>query len=358
MQLKVLSLFSGIGAFEKALSNLGVPFDLVNYCEIDPEASKSYSLIHGVPEALNLRDITSVTEKTLPKDLGLLTYGFPCQDLSSAGKMRGLFNEDGTKTRSGLFFDALRIIEEARPKVAIAENVKNLASAKFSEAFTLILSELKRVGYNNYWAVVKANEQGLPQTRERVIIVSIREDIDTKRFKFPAPCGLRATLEELADFREVDDLTAPFLAYYRATKDPHATEEEFLDYIQDLPIRKNAIHSKDLQMYSFNEMNTITLLSGVCGTLTCRNVVNYNKKFLYKGRLFRPSPRMCFRLMGFSDLDFDKAQKEMRDAALYKQAGNSIPVYMLERILAAIFEAQDLSLLAANEGVEDDDWML
>lgn len=124
--MKLLSLFSGIGAFEKALNRLQINYKLVAYCEIDKYASKSYAAIHGVPESMNLGDITKVDEKSLPKDIDLITYGFPCQDISLAGKQKGLFNEDGSQNRSGLFFEALRIIEETKPVVAIAENVKNL----------------------------------------------------------------------------------------------------------------------------------------------------------------------------------------------------------------------------------------
>ena len=107
--MKVLSLFSGIGAFEKALDNIGIPYELVAFCEIDKYASKSYAAIHGVPESMNIGDITKVDEKTLPKNIDLITYGFPCQDISLAGKQKGLFNADGTQTRSGLFFEALLV---------------------------------------------------------------------------------------------------------------------------------------------------------------------------------------------------------------------------------------------------------
>ena len=95
--MKLLSLFSGIGAFEKALVRLGIPYELVGYCEIDKWASASYAAIHNVSEDMNLGDITKVDEKALPKDIDLITYGFPCQDISLAGKQKGLFNEDGTQ---------------------------------------------------------------------------------------------------------------------------------------------------------------------------------------------------------------------------------------------------------------------
>lgn len=108
--LKYLSLFSGIGAFEKALQRLEIPYELVGYSEIDKYASKAYSILHNVPEAMNLGDITKINEKELPSNIDLITYGFPCQDISQAGMQKGLLNEDGSKTRSGLFFDALRVI--------------------------------------------------------------------------------------------------------------------------------------------------------------------------------------------------------------------------------------------------------
>ena len=201
--IQFLSLFSGIGAFEKALDRLGVEYNLVNYCEIDKHASKSYSAIHGVPESLNLGDITKVNTAKLPH-IDMISYGFPCQDISLSGKMRGLFNEDGTQTRSGLFFEALRIIEDTQPKVAIAENVKNLTSKKFSEQFGIVLDSLEAAGYNNYWQVLNAKDFGVPQNRERVFIVSIRKDIDTGYFKFPEGFPLELRLKDLLE-SEVDE---------------------------------------------------------------------------------------------------------------------------------------------------------
>lgn len=202
--MKILSLFSGIGAFEKALDNLGIEYELVNYCEIDKYASKSYAAIHNVSEDMNLGDITKINEKELPKDMDVVTYGFPCQDISLAGKQKGLFNEDGTQTRSGLFFEALRIIEETQPKVAIAENVKNLVGKKFKPQFEIVLDSLDEAGYNNYWQVLNAKDYGIPQNRERVFIVSIRKDIDNGEFKFPEPFELKLRLKDMLD-DEVDE---------------------------------------------------------------------------------------------------------------------------------------------------------
>lgn len=201
--MKVLSLFSGIGAFEKALDRLNIDYELVAFSEIDKYATKSYCAIHGVDESMNLGDITKVDENSLPKDIDLITYGFPCQDISLAGKQKGMFNEDGTQTRSGLFFEALRIIEATKPKIAIAENVKNLTGKKFKEQFQIVLESLEAAGYNNYWKVLNAKDYGIPQNRERVFIISIRKDID-KGYEFPKPFPLQLRLKDMLE-DEVDE---------------------------------------------------------------------------------------------------------------------------------------------------------
>lgn len=202
--IKLLSLFSGIGAFEKALNNLNIKYELVNYCEFDKFASKAYSLIHNVPESKNLGDITKVDESTLPKGIDLITYGFPCQDISIAGNQQGLFNEDGTPTRSGLFFEALRIITHTQPKIAIAENVKNLTSHNKGITFKIVLDSLQEAGYNNYYKVLNAKDYGIPQNRERIFIISIRKDIDHNMFEFPEPIELDKVLNDMLE-DEVDE---------------------------------------------------------------------------------------------------------------------------------------------------------
>ena len=203
--MKYFSLFSGIGAFEKALQRLEIPYDLVGYSEIDKFASKAYSVLHKVPESMNLGDITKINEKELPGGIDLITYGFPCQDISQAGRQKGLFNEDGSQTRSGLFFDALRIIDHCKPKIAIAENVKNLTSEKFKEQFNIVLNSLEQAGYNNYWKVLNAADFGIPQSRQRVFIVSIMKDIDTGIFEFPDPFELKMKLKDVLGGSPVDE---------------------------------------------------------------------------------------------------------------------------------------------------------
>lgn len=195
--IKLLSLFSGIGAFECALRRGGHEFQTINYCEIDKYASAAYSMIHSVDESLNLRDVRKVSTLLFP-DVDLITYGFPCQDISIAGQQKGFEDGAGNRTRSGLFFEALRIIQDLQPKWAICENVKALTMKQFTNEFKTVLDSLERAGYRNYYQVLNAKDFGIPQNRERVFIVSIRKDIE-QEFTFPETRVLKLRVRDLLE---------------------------------------------------------------------------------------------------------------------------------------------------------------
>lgn len=270
--LNVLSLFSGIGAFEKALDNLNIPHNLLAYCEIDKFASKSYSAIHGVSEDLNLQDVTKVDSLDILDDVDFITYGFPCQDISNAGKQKGFTDEDGNRTRSGLFFEALRIIEAFEPKFAIAENVKALTSKRFTEEFRIVLESLEEAGYNNYWKVLNAKDYGIPQNRERVFIISIRKDID-KGFDFPNPVPLELRLKDLLE-DQVDD------SFYLSDDIVDKLVLKPIDHKAPLKI-KEAVKSGYSEAYPGDSVNCNYLNSktrrgrvgknGIANTLTCQD---------------------------------------------------------------------------------------
>lgn len=195
--IKLLSLFSGIGAFECALRRGGHEFQTINYCEIDKYASAAYSMIHNVDESLNLRDVRKVSTLLFP-DVDLVTYGFPCQDISIAGRQKGFEDGAGNRTRSGLFFEALRIIQDLQPKWAICENVKALTMKQFRNEFKTVLDSLESAGYRNYYQVLNAKDFGIPQNRERVFIVSIRKDIE-QEFIFPETQVLKLRVRDLLE---------------------------------------------------------------------------------------------------------------------------------------------------------------
>lgn len=191
--LKLLSLFTGIGAFEKALEKLNIDYELVGFSEIDKFAIKSYCAIHNVPEYKNLGDITKIDIANIP-EFDIMTWGFPCQDISIAGRMEGI--KEGT--RSGLFYEGYKILKAKMPKYSIIENVKNLTSQRFKEQFNSILKDIEQLGYTNYWKVLNAKDFGVPQNRERVFIVSIRNDIKNE-FEFPLPVELKIKLKDILE---------------------------------------------------------------------------------------------------------------------------------------------------------------
>lgn len=322
--MKLLSLFSGIGAFEKALKNLNVDYDLVAYSEIDKYASKAYSLIHEVDESKNIGDITKIDPRDISKPVDIITYGFPCQDISVAGVQQGLFNDDGSKTRSGLFFDALKIIEGTKPKIAIAENVKNLAGKRFEKEFDIVLDSLESAGYNNYFKVLNARNYGVPQNRERVFIVSIRKDIDTGLFEFPEAIELKLKLKDFVDFDN------EFIV-------PDHILNSFNSKSGDFGKRFKTQNGDNYSMCITTKPNWAVITNNYytddLSTYTISEVVN-NKITVYAN-----SPKMNFNLMGFTDKDVDLLlEAGISNNQLYKMAGNSIVVDVAEEILCQLLD--------------------
>lgn len=191
--LRLIELFAGIGSQTQALKNVGVPHTVVAISEIDKNAIKSYTALHG--ETVNLGDIREIRE--LP-EADFWTYSFPCQDISVAGHGAGI--KEGT--RSGLLLEVERLLKIAAekgtlPKYLLLENVKNLVSKKFKADFDSWLSFLSSLGYTNYWQVLNAKDYGIPQHRERVFCVSIRGE--HKPFIFPEKRELTLRLKDMID---------------------------------------------------------------------------------------------------------------------------------------------------------------
>ena len=180
--LKVIEAFAGVGSQRMALRNLGIEHEVVGIFEIDKFALKSYEAIHG--ECPNLGDISKINVKDIPKH-DLFTYSFPCQDLSVAGKQKGIVRGG---TRSGLLYECEKIIEHCKPKYLLMENVKNLVGKKFKVQFDEWLAYLETLGYMNYWDVLNARDYDIPQNRERVFVVSILGE--HKPYEFPKPIKL------------------------------------------------------------------------------------------------------------------------------------------------------------------------
>ena len=194
--VKVLELFGGIGACTQAFKRVGIPFEVVDYVEIDKYACKSYNAINGTD--FKPQDICE-WDKDIKVDF--IMHGSPCQDFSVAGK--GLGGDEGSGTRSSLMYETIRIVEKLKPKYVLWENVKNVTGKKHRHNFDKYLVSLQQLGYNNYWQIMNAKDYGIPQNRERVFVLSIRRDIDNG-YEFPEPFPLKLRLKDMLD-AEVDE---------------------------------------------------------------------------------------------------------------------------------------------------------
>ena len=217
-KLKVLSLFSGIGAPERALKNIGIDFELVNYCEWDDDASYAYHLLHGAPLSKDLTDVELLDyeycEQTLP-NFDIMVFGSPCQDFSRNGEQKGVFEDPNAPlpstlevyhdelpelTRSGLIYRAIQVAIWKRPKFILFENVEYLLSEKFEKEFNSFLKHFQDAGYNIYFKKLNSRDYGVPQNRSRVFLVGIRDDLSIG-FEFPEPIPLKA---KASDWFETD----------------------------------------------------------------------------------------------------------------------------------------------------------
>lgn len=188
-KLRLLELFGGIGACSKALERLGIDYEIADYVEIDKYAVKSFNAIHNTN--FEPQDITQWDKQI---DVDLIMHGSPCQDFSVSGKQAG--GDEGSGTRSSLMYETLRIVEKLKPKYVIWENVKNIISKKHVHNFNNYINKMSELGYTNYYQVLNAKDYGIPQNRERVFTVSIRNDLN-KGYVFPPKEELKLRLKDM-----------------------------------------------------------------------------------------------------------------------------------------------------------------
>lgn len=202
--IRLIELFAGIGSQAKALRNLGADFKTYRVVEWDKYCIASYNAIHGTD--FTTSDITKVHAADLEivdtdKYCYIMTYSFPCQDLSLAGKGRGM--EKGSGTRSGLLWEVERILDECKelPQVLLMENVPQVHSKKNIKDFEAWQGKLTRLGYSNYCQDLNAKNYGIPQNRNRTFMVSILGD---GFYEFPKPIPLKLRLKDMLE-DEVDE---------------------------------------------------------------------------------------------------------------------------------------------------------
>jgi DNA (cytosine-5)-methyltransferase 1 len=331
-KLKILELFGGIGACSKALERLNIDHKVVDYVEIDKYAVKSYNAIHNTN--FEPQDITQ-WDKDIEVDL--IMHGSPCQDFSLAGKQAGGDKDSGT--RSSLLYETVRIVAKLKPKYVIWENVKNVISKKHRHNFDNYLSEMEQLGYANYYQVLNAKDYGIPQNRERVFTISIRNDFDEDGieildfFDFPPKQELKLRLKDMLE-DEVDEKYYLNNSWFRGN---FSFENKTIGETR---------YDEGIRTFKDNMCGSLrTIDAGGNKCVIIKEATKKGYKEAYEGdgvydnlRIRKLTPLECWRLMGFDDSDFEKASQVCSNSQLYKQAGNSIVVNVLEEIFKELFK--------------------
>ena len=376
--MKFLDLFAGIGGFRLGMELAG--HECIGFCEIDKFARASYKAIHNTKGEIELHDITSVSDESI-RGIGsvdIICGGFPCQAFSTAGNRRGF--ED---TRGTLFFEIARFASILRPKYLFLENVRGLLNHDGGATFETIIRTLDELGYDVEWQVLNSKNFGVPQNRERVFIIGHLRGERTRNV-FP-----------ISRESEQSDYQPPKIEIIGNTKNPNGTSKgtksvvygsggvvgtlTATDYKEPKQV---AIKQFGILKPNFNQCGVVYETDGIAPIIRAYqggglepkirvkeatsqgyaeaqigdsvNLSHPNSKTrrgrvgkqvantLLTGesqgvieldfRIRKLTPRECWRLQGFPDWAFDKAQEVNSNSQLYKQAGNSVTVNVIAAI--------------------------
>lgn len=376
--MKFLDLFAGIGGFRLGMESAG--HECIGFCEIDKFARASYKAIHNTKGEIELHDITAVSDESI-RGIGsvdIICGGFPCQAFSIAGHRRGF--ED---TRGTLFFEICRFASVLRPKYLFLENVRGLLNHDGGATFETIIRTLDELGYDVEWQVLNSKNFGVPQNRERVFIIGHLRGERTRNV-FP-----------ISGESEQSDYQPPKIEIIGNTKNPNGTSKgtksvvygsggvvgtlTATDYKEPKQV---AIKQFGILQPNFNQCGVVYETDGIAPTIRAYqggglepkirvkeatskgyaeaevgdsvNLSHPNSKTrrgrvgkqvantLLTGesqgviepdfRIRKLTPRECWRLQGFPDWAFDKAQEVNSNSQLYKQAGNSVTVNVIAEI--------------------------
>jgi DNA (cytosine-5)-methyltransferase 1 len=315
-KLKVVSLFSGYGTQELALKYIGVDYENVANCDNFKQANECYDVLHTTTQG-NLGDIRMIDENNFP-ECDLLTYSFPCQDISISGVQKGI--KEGT--RSGLLFEVERLLSANRPKYLLMENVKNLVSQNHIENFKKHIYFLRGLGYSSYWRVLNGADFGCPQNRERVFMMSVlNSSIDEVQEKMmnvdkhkKTRVSMRQHIEEIFDDSLI--INCPFT--------PHEPKKHTICKL--VGRRDDVKYDQARRIYSIDGCSPCLTTSGSPQILT------------EDGRVRTITAREGYRFMGVKEQDIDLLlTTSLSNTGHIAIAGNSICVPVMEAIFTEFF---------------------
>ena len=373
--MNFLDLFAGIGGFRLGMERAG--HTCVGYCEIDKFARLSYQAIHNTEGEIDYRDITEVTDEEFRKLKGtvdVICGGFPCQAFSIAGKQLGFEDVRGT-----LFYEIVRAAKEIKPRYLFLENVRNLLSHDKGKTFTTMLTILDELGYDAEWQVLNSKNFGVPQNRERVFIIGhLRGECTSRVFPIGGKDEEFNTNGEIDQIGNIVNTTSfggnpqrgriygtdgispalncvgggglePKILVKEATKQGYAVAN-IGDSINlshpNSKTRRGRVGKNIANTLLTSEEQGVVLpqiiqkphgfnkggAHNIAPTLTKSSYQENNFLKTESVSIRKLTPRECWRLQGFPDWAFDKAQKVNSNSQLYKQAGNSVTVNVIEEI--------------------------
>jgi len=321
--MKFLDLFAGIGGFRLGMESAG--HECIGFCEIDKFARASYKAIHDTRGEIELHDITAVSDESIRRigRVDIICGGFPCQAFSIAGNRRGF--ED---TRGSLFFEIARFASIIRPRLLFLENVKGLLNHDGGATFETIISTLDELGYNVEWQVLNSKNFGVPQNRERVFIIGHLRGRSTRRV-FP----LSNTGKQVDKHQEqsTNTLTTRYPNSQGVGSYIIESESQRVRSIGNINPSGNGMNGEVYQVDGLAPTLTTNKGEGQKIAITI-NSYHENNHLSDGYRIRKLTPRECWRLQGFPDWAFDKAQEVNSNSQLYKQAGNSVTVNVIAAI--------------------------
>ena len=309
-KLKVISLFSGYGTQELALDYIGVDYENVANCDILKIANIAYDSLHKTTLG-NLGDISTVNEDNYPQ-CDLMTYSFPCQDISISGVQKGI--QKGT--RSGLLFEVERILTKNQPKYLLMENVKNLVSNNHIENFKDHINFLNGVGYGCAWRVFNGADFGCPQNRERVFMISVygmtNEEVNLKMLNVDKHKKDRIPMRPFIENDITEDL------FIECDITPNEPKK---DSVCKLIARRNDVN--------YDQARRIYSIDGCSPCLTTTG----SPQIMVNGRIRTITGREAYRFMGVREEDIDKLLSTTLTTKNHVAlAGNSICVPVMSAI--------------------------
>lgn len=325
MNKNCASFFAGVGGIDLGFEKSG--FHIIYANEIEPKAAITYESNFDIQ--VDIRDIKIVADKLEQGidpigDADVFLAGFPCQAFSIAGYRQG-FND--VKGRGNLFFELLRIIHIKKPKIIFLENVKNLLTHDKGNTFKIIQESLISEGYHITYKILNSMNYGnVPQNRERIYILAFRDKKLMYKYKWIDPIPLTNKLSSTFNYEtKFDDK-------YYYTKDNFKHYDKIKDIIND----QNTV-------YQWRRVYVRKNKNNVCPTLTANmGTGGHNVPLIYtKYGIRKLTPRECFSIQGFPSTF--KLPETLVNSHLYKQAGNSVSVTVIERI------AKELNMLINNK---------